>query len=81
MVLRYLLLFVGGCREVKSRVSDEDDVCRITWECDEEMMKGVACKLDSKGFHALCRATEEVVGVVKPYSITGSLPLIKDLQV
>lgn len=42
---------------------------------------GVACDLDSRGFHVLCKATEEVVGHVKPYSITGTLPLIRDLQV
>ncbi|EFJ21664.1 hypothetical protein SELMODRAFT_106336 [Selaginella moellendorffii] len=53
---------------------------RLTMEFDEMMMSGVACNLDSPGFHALSKATEEVVGVVKPYSITGSLPLIRELQ-
>ncbi|KAG6405374.1 hypothetical protein SASPL_132963 [Salvia splendens] len=47
----------------------------------DEAMSGVACNLDSRGFHVLCKATEEVVGHVKPYSITGSLPLIRELQV
>ena len=42
--------------------------------------QGIACKLDSKGFKHLCDATEEVMGVVEPYSITGSLPLVGDLQ-
>ncbi|XP_073132950.1 acetylornithine deacetylase [Henckelia pumila] len=46
----------------------------------DEAMSGVACNLDSRGFHVLCKATEEVVGHVKPYSITGSLPLIRELQ-
>ncbi|EEF42427.1 acetylornithine deacetylase [Ricinus communis] len=46
----------------------------------EEAMSGVACNLDSRGFHVLCKATEKVVGHVKPYSITGSLPLIRELQ-
>jgi acetylornithine deacetylase len=41
---------------------------------------GVACKLDSKGFHALTEATRTVLGDCKPYSIGGSLPLIRDLQ-
>eukprot|EP00286_Rhodomonas_abbreviata_P029303 CAMPEP_0181299684 /NCGR_PEP_ID=MMETSP1101-20121128/6481_1 /TAXON_ID=46948 /ORGANISM="Rhodomonas abbreviata, Strain Caron Lab Isolate" /LENGTH=445 /DNA_ID=CAMNT_0023404857 /DNA_START=48 /DNA_END=1385 /DNA_ORIENTATION=+ len=41
---------------------------------------GVACKLDSKGYHAILEATEAVLGSVKPYSIGGSLPLIRDLQ-
>lgn len=47
---------------------------------EEVAMKGVACDLNSPGFHALCKATEEVVGHVKPYSITGSLPCIRELQ-
>lgn len=47
----------------------------------DEAISGVACNLDSRGFHVLCKATEEVVGHVKPYSITGSLPLIRELQV
>ncbi|KAG8382483.1 hypothetical protein BUALT_Bualt05G0081900 [Buddleja alternifolia] len=46
----------------------------------DDAMSGVACNLDSRGFHVLCKATEEVVGHVKPYSITGSLPLIRELQ-
>lgn len=44
-------------------------------------VSGVACDLNSRGFYVLCKATEEVVGHVKPYSITGSLPLIRELQV
>jgi acetylornithine deacetylase len=53
---------------------------RLELEFDEAHMSGVACDLDSPGFHALCKATEEVVGHVKPYSITGSLPCIRELQ-
>jgi len=41
---------------------------------------GVACKLDSRGYRALVEATEKVMGSVAPYSIGGSLPLIRDLQ-
>lgn len=44
-------------------------------------MSGVACDLNSRGFHVLCKATKDIVGHVKPYSITGSLPLIRELQV
>ncbi|CAH9095122.1 unnamed protein product [Cuscuta europaea] len=36
----------------------------------DEASSGVACNLDSRGFHVLCKATEEIVGHVKPYSIT-----------
>ncbi|XP_015896831.2 acetylornithine deacetylase [Ziziphus jujuba] len=46
----------------------------------DEATSGVACDLNSRGFHVLCKATEEVVGHVKPYSITGTLPLIRELQ-
>lgn len=45
-----------------------------------EANPGLACDLNSRGFHVLCKATEEVVGHCKPYSITGSLPLIRELQ-
>lgn len=58
---------------------DENLRGRIAISFDEPM-SGVACNLDSRGFHVLCKATEEVVGHVKPYSITGSLPLIRELQ-
>lgn len=56
-------------------------MCRVELMFEEVAMKGVACDLNSPGFHALCKATEEVVGHVKPYSITGSLPCIRELQV
>lgn len=54
---------------------------RIVMSFDEDMTSGVACDLKSRGFHVLCKATEQVVGHVKPYSLTGSLPLIRELQV
>ncbi|KAL6542298.1 hypothetical protein OROMI_023900 [Orobanche minor] len=58
---------------------DENLRGRMTMTFDEAL-SGVACDLDSRGFHVLCNATKEVVGHVKPYSITGSLPLIRELQ-
>ena len=36
--------------------------------------------LDSDAFKKLEEATKEVMGECKPYSITGSLPLVGDLQ-
>jgi acetylornithine deacetylase len=42
--------------------------------------KGIACHLDSRGYKALCDAIAAVIGEVKPYSTTGGLPLVKDLQ-
>lgn len=41
---------------------------------------GIACKLDSIGYNALAKATKEVVGSLEPFSLTGSLPLVRDLQ-
>ena len=42
--------------------------------------QGIACNLDSDGFKKLNEATKEVMGESRPYSITGSLPLVGDLQ-
>ncbi|CAN6985994.1 hypothetical protein IGI04_000877 [Brassica rapa subsp. trilocularis] len=58
---------------------DENLRGRLTLSFDEASA-GVACNLDSRGYHVLCNATKEVVGHVKPYSITGTLPLIRDLK-
>ena len=44
-------------------------------------MPGIACDINSAGYKALYNATYEVIGEVKPYSLTGSLPLVHDLQV
>jgi hypothetical protein len=40
----------------------------------------VACNLESAGFKALVKAFNAVTGDCKPYSITGSLPCIRELQ-
>ncbi|PIN04864.1 Metalloexopeptidase [Handroanthus impetiginosus] len=45
-----------------------------------ENIPGIACNLESRGYQVLAKATEEVIGYVKPYSITGTLPLVHDLQ-
>jgi len=41
---------------------------------------GIACSIDSVGHRAIVKATKDVLGVCKPYSITGSLPLVRNLQ-
>jgi acetylornithine deacetylase len=46
----------------------------------EELMQGVACDLASPGFLAVCDAIKIVRGKVAPYSICGSLPLVKQMQ-
>ncbi|KAD4385070.1 hypothetical protein E3N88_25238 [Mikania micrantha] len=58
---------------------DENLTGRIEITYDETT-SGVACNIESRGFHVLCQATKDAVGHVKPYSITGTLPLIRELQ-
>jgi acetylornithine deacetylase len=41
---------------------------------------GIAVDMNSPGYHALLSATTKVLGEVKPYSINGSLPLVRDMQ-
>lgn len=50
----------------------------LKWLTEGE--NGVACNMESNGYYALCNATKDVLGDVKPYSINGSLPLIRELQ-
>jgi acetylornithine deacetylase len=46
-----------------------------------EAYHGVACKLDSPGYLALYESVDTIVpGGAKPFSLTGSLPLIRELQ-
>mmetsp|Transcript_33244 Transcript_33244/g.36794 ORF Transcript_33244/g.36794 Transcript_33244/m.36794 type:complete len:454 (-) Transcript_33244:146-1507(-) len=55
----------------------------ITWTDDTEsvrQMEGIACDLESPGLKAISDATLEVKGECKPYAITGSLPLVRQMQ-
>jgi acetylornithine deacetylase len=51
-----------------------DDIAAIL------QMEGIACDLESPGLQAMMEATEQVKGEAKPYAITGSLPLVKQMQ-
>jgi acetylornithine deacetylase len=66
---------------------DDVDVKRgkveISWTDDVEsvrQMEGIACDLNSPGLQAIIDATAEVKGEAKPYSINGSLPLVREMQ-
>eukprot|EP01122_Echinamoeba_exundans_P011506 TRINITY_DN4590_c0_g1_i1.p1 TRINITY_DN4590_c0_g1~~TRINITY_DN4590_c0_g1_i1.p1 ORF type:complete len:489 (+),score=136.98 TRINITY_DN4590_c0_g1_i1:166-1467(+) len=50
----------------------------LTWVGD--CYHGFAADLKSFGFQAIDQATKEVLGSSKPFSVTGSLPLVSDLQ-
>lgn len=64
-----------------SKYTLPDQIGKVTIDFgDNPPLRGIACNIDSPGFKSLCDAMEEVKGEVKPYSITGSLPLVQDLK-
>lgn len=60
------------------KLEDMSGSVALTWLTGGE--NGIACNLKSRGYEALMFSTEKVLGSAKPYSIGGSLPLIRDLQ-
>jgi len=55
----------------------------LKWQGDLDTFKmyaGIACKLDSEGHKALCQSIRESLDEVKPFSVNGSLPLVKTMQ-
>lgn len=52
----------------------------VEWKWSPMTMTGVACDMESVGFKALCDSIHEVTGQFKPFALTGSLPIIADLQ-
>lgn len=53
-------------------------VFELIWVSEGE--NGIACNLDSPGHEALAEATKQVKGEVHPFSISGSLPLVREMQ-
>jgi acetylornithine deacetylase len=53
-------------------------VFTLVWVSEGE--NGIACDLSSPGHQALVEATREVKGEVTPFSISGSLPLVREMQ-
>eukprot|EP01130_Rhizamoeba_saxonica_P000083 TRINITY_DN10103_c0_g1_i1.p1 TRINITY_DN10103_c0_g1~~TRINITY_DN10103_c0_g1_i1.p1 ORF type:complete len:453 (-),score=112.65 TRINITY_DN10103_c0_g1_i1:59-1357(-) len=51
----------------------------VTLEWDDGM-KGIASDKNGKAFKAIDEATKNILGDSKPYSVTGTLPLVGDLQ-
>lgn len=55
----------------------------LVWQGDLETWKlyaGIAVRLDSEGHKALVQAIRETTAAVKPFSISGSLPLVRNMQ-
>eukprot|EP00904_Undaria_pinnatifida_P004372 jgi/Undpi1/13936/HiC_scaffold_9.g03587.m1 len=57
---------------------DRKGTIELTWPTKGE--DGIACNLSSEGADALNTATAKVLGKSQPYSISGSLPLVRWLQ-
>jgi len=57
-----------------------DNKAAIQFKFHDGIYNGIACNLNSPGFHAINEATKAILGESKPYSITGSLPLVFELQ-
>jgi acetylornithine deacetylase/succinyl-diaminopimelate desuccinylase-like protein len=55
---------------------------RLALKADARATEGIACDLDSPALAALTRAIQRARGDdgAKPFSVTGSLPLVRDLQ-
>lgn len=43
------------------------------------VMHGIACNL-TPHYHALCSAIKQIKKTCQPYSVSGSLPLVKEMQ-
>lgn len=64
----------------KYDIPQENQKATLALKWISEGDAGIACKLGSKGYKALVKATENVLGFAKPYSVSGSLPLVRELQ-
>jgi len=53
---------------------------KLEFTFDKHYFEGIACSLESVGFKSLEGAITTVLGQAKPFSISGSLPLVRDLQ-
>ncbi|XP_065897167.1 uncharacterized protein [Dysidea avara] len=70
----------GPCSKYDISIADGDFKGELEIIWDGEPFKGVACQLDSVGHTSLREATQSVIGECRPYSITGSLPLVGEMQ-
>jgi acetylornithine deacetylase len=55
----------------------------LKWSGDIDTFRsyeGIACSLDSPGHKALVQATRETLGSTSPFSVNGSLPLVRMMQ-
>jgi acetylornithine deacetylase len=77
---RATLKEVGDAYPGPAGFSLADQQADLIFSWSGALSEGVAVNMESLGFKAILKATEEVRGEAFPYSLTGTLPLIKDLQ-
>mmetsp|Transcript_8132 Transcript_8132/g.23335 ORF Transcript_8132/g.23335 Transcript_8132/m.23335 type:complete len:446 (-) Transcript_8132:440-1777(-) len=53
---------------------------KLEIEFAEEHVDGIAVDMNSEGFKTMMEAWDEVYGGSKPFSVTGSLPCVRELQ-
>lgn len=70
----------GPCSKYDISIPEGDFKGKLELTIEGDPFKGIAVNLDSAAFAHLHSSTGEVLGESKPYSITGSLPLVGDLQ-
>jgi acetylornithine deacetylase len=76
------LTVLEGLRGPSSKYTlpSEDLTGKLEFTFDKHYFEGIACSLESVGFKSLEGAITTVLGQAKPFSISGSLPLVRDLQ-
>jgi len=75
--------FVLGTEVMTQPGELRQGLVELKWQGDIETFRlyaGVAVTLDSEGHKALVQACRETYSVVKPFSVNGSLPLVKMMQ-
>lgn len=70
----------GPCSKYHICIEEGEFKGKIELTFEGDPFKGIAVNLDSDAFKHLDDSTKSVLGESKPYSITGSLPLVGDLQ-
>jgi len=71
----------GPCSKYVIRPEDgEPIVGHLKLEWGDHLLTGIACDLTSPAFKLMCDSIKDVKGVAEPYSLTGSLPLVHDMQ-
>jgi len=64
----------------KYNLPEENLNGKLEIEFEPGRYEGIACNLETEGHKMLVDATKKVLGEAKGYSLTGSLPLVRDLQ-